>query len=208
MELEKAFRTLKVTKETNLEEVKNSYRELAKKYHPDLYKNNPLAYLAEEKLKEVNEAYEMLKDYFENKEKYAFEEENYNSQYEDIKTEKYQKHYSNSSFWDKVKKIAKKAGLKVICYALTLYYVLQKDDVPVAEKGLIIRALGYFILPIDLIPDVMIGLGYTDDAAAMFIAIQKCLQYVDEDIKNQVYLKLSEWFDDVEYEEVEKILKV
>ncbi len=207
MELEKAYRVLKIEKNATSEEVKNSYRELAKKYHPDLYQNNPLAYLAEEKLKEVNEAYEVLEDYLENKEKYSYEEENYNSQYEDIKTDKYQKHYSNSSFWDKVKKIAKNAGLKVICYALTLYYVLQKDDVPVAEKGIIIGALGYFILPIDLIPDFIAGLGYTDDIGAMLIAIKKSMNYVDEDVKNQVYLKLNDWFD-TDYEEVEKILKV
>lgn len=207
MELEKAYRVLKVEKTATLEEIKNSYRELAKKYHPDLYQNNPLAYLAEEKLKEVNEAYEILGDYLENKEKYSFEEENYNSQYEDIKTDKYQKHYSNSSFWDKVKKIAKNAGLKVICYALTLYYVLQKNDVPVAEKGIIIGALGYFILPIDLIPDFIAGLGYTDDVGAMLIVIKKSMDYVDEDIKSKVYLKLNEWFD-VGYEEVENILKV
>lgn len=207
MELEKAYRVLKVEKTATSEEIKNSYRELAKKYHPDLYQNNPLAYLAEEKLKEVNEAYEILEDYLENKEKYSHEEENYNSQYEDIKTDKYQKHYSNSSFWDKVKKIAKNAGLKVICYALTLYYVLQKDDVPVAERGIIIGALGYFILPIDLIPDFIAGLGYTDDIGAMLIAIKKSMDYVDEEIKNKVYLKLNEWFD-TDYEEIEKILKV
>lgn len=207
MELEKAYRVLKIEKNATSEEVKNSYRELAKKYHPDLYQNNPLAYLAEEKLKEVNEAYEVLEDYFENKEKYSYEEENYNSQYEDIKTDKYQKHYSNSSFWDKVKKIAKNAGLKVICYALTLYYVLQKDDVPVADKGIIIGALGYFILPIDLIPDFIAGLGYTDDIGAMLIAIKKSMDYVDEEVKNKVYLKLNEWFD-TDYEEIEKILKV
>lgn len=207
MELEKAYRVLKIEKNATSEEIKNSYRELAKKYHPDLYQNNPLAYLAEEKLKEVNEAYEVLEDYLENKEKYSYEEENYNSQYENIKTDKYQKHYSNSSFWDKVKKIAKNAGLKVICYALTLYYILQKDDVPVAEKGIIIGALGYFILPIDLIPDFIAGLGYTDDIGAMLIAIKKSMDYVDEEVKNQVYLKLNDWFD-TDYEEIEKILKV
>ena len=71
MELEKAYRVLKVEKTATLEEIRNSYRELAKKYHPDLYQNNPLAYLAEEKSKEVNEAYEVLEDYLENKEKYG-----------------------------------------------------------------------------------------------------------------------------------------
>lgn len=42
------------------EEIKNAYRELVKKYHPDKYIDNPLADLAEEKLREINEAYEML----------------------------------------------------------------------------------------------------------------------------------------------------
>ena len=42
------------------EEVKRAYRELARKYHPDNYQNNPLADLAEEKMKEINEAYETI----------------------------------------------------------------------------------------------------------------------------------------------------
>ena len=41
-------------------EIKAAYKELVKKYHPDKYQNNPLADLAEEKLQEVNEAYDML----------------------------------------------------------------------------------------------------------------------------------------------------
>lgn len=43
------------------EEVKKAYRELARKYHPDNYVNTPLADLAEEKMKEVNEAYETIR---------------------------------------------------------------------------------------------------------------------------------------------------
>lgn len=42
------------------EEIKRAYRELARKYHPDNYQNNPLADLAEEKMKEINEAYEAI----------------------------------------------------------------------------------------------------------------------------------------------------
>lgn len=42
------------------EEVKKAYRELARKYHPDNYQDNPLADLAEEKMKEVNEAYDLI----------------------------------------------------------------------------------------------------------------------------------------------------
>jgi len=42
------------------EEIKKAYRDLARKYHPDNYQNNPLADLAEEKMKEINEAYDAL----------------------------------------------------------------------------------------------------------------------------------------------------
>lgn len=42
------------------DEIKRAYRELARKYHPDNYQNNPLADLAEEKMKEINEAYDQI----------------------------------------------------------------------------------------------------------------------------------------------------
>ena len=42
------------------DEVKKAYRDLARKYHPDNYQNNPLADLAEEKMKEINEAYDAI----------------------------------------------------------------------------------------------------------------------------------------------------
>lgn len=42
------------------EEIKKAYRDLARKYHPDNYANNPLADLAQEKMKEINEAYDTL----------------------------------------------------------------------------------------------------------------------------------------------------
>lgn len=42
------------------EQIKKAYRELVKKYHPDKYQNNPLADLAEEKMREINEAYDAL----------------------------------------------------------------------------------------------------------------------------------------------------
>ena len=54
------YSVLGVSQNASDEEVKKAYRELARKYHPDNYQNNPLADLAEEKMKEINEAYEMI----------------------------------------------------------------------------------------------------------------------------------------------------
>ena len=54
------YSVLGVSPNASDEEIKKAYRELARKYHPDNYQNNPLADLAEEKMKEVNEAYDAI----------------------------------------------------------------------------------------------------------------------------------------------------
>lgn len=54
------YSVLGISRNATDEEVKKAYRELARKYHPDNYANNPLADLVEEKMKEINEAYETI----------------------------------------------------------------------------------------------------------------------------------------------------
>ena len=54
------YEVLEIKEGSSTEEVKKAYRELAKKYHPDQYGNNPLQELAEEKMIELNEAYDNL----------------------------------------------------------------------------------------------------------------------------------------------------
>jgi len=54
------YKVLGVSKNATDEEIKKAYRELARKYHPDNYVNNPLSDLVEEKMKEINEAYDTI----------------------------------------------------------------------------------------------------------------------------------------------------
>ncbi len=54
------YKILGVNRNATDEEIKDAYRKLAKKYHPDSYGDNPLADLAEEKMREINEAYDAI----------------------------------------------------------------------------------------------------------------------------------------------------
>ncbi|KAA8674063.1 J domain-containing protein [Clostridium sp. MT-14] len=54
------YEVLEVKENASKEEIKKAYRNLAKKYHPDQYDNNPLRDLAESKMREINEAYDYL----------------------------------------------------------------------------------------------------------------------------------------------------
>ena len=54
------YQVLGVKPDASDDEIKKAYRDLARKYHPDNYQNNPLADLAEEKMKEINEAYDAV----------------------------------------------------------------------------------------------------------------------------------------------------
>ena len=59
------YEVLGVREGSSIEEVKKAYKELVRKYHPDQYQNHPLSDLAEEKLKEINEAYDVLMKQYE-----------------------------------------------------------------------------------------------------------------------------------------------
>ena len=75
------YTTLGVSRYSSDEEIKKAYRELARKYHPDNYVNNPLADLAQEKMKEINEAYDAIeKERANNGSAYQYQTWNNNSQ--------------------------------------------------------------------------------------------------------------------------------
>lgn len=120
-----------------------------------------------------------------------------------VNYKEYEKHYSEESFIDKVKKFAVKAGVKVIYAALKLYYALKAEGTPAWAKSVIVGALGYFILPIDLVPDVLPVVGFTDDLAVLAAALIAVAVHITPAIKTQAKEKLRYWFGDKEIAKLE-----
>lgn len=129
---------------------------------------------------------------------------------EELKDEKYTEAYSEPKLFDKIVKFAKKAGIKIIYLALLLFYTLQQTTTPTWAKSIIVGALGYFILPVDLIPDFIPVAGFSDDLTALASALVAVALFVEEDTKLRAKEKLRVWFgayDESELKSIDKMTK-
>ena len=116
----------------------------------------------------------------------------------------YQEHYSESGLFAKIGKVCKKAGIKSIYYVLLLYYVLIDENTSLKDKGIIIGALGYFILPVDLIPDFIPVAGFTDDIAALTACLHSVKANITPAVRKKAVQKLCDWFVNIDYSKVEE----
>ncbi len=118
---------------------------------------------------------------------------------------KYKDKYSDKGFVEKIARIAKRSGAKLVYAALILYYTLQSDKVPMKDKAIIIGALGYLISPLDVVPDAIPIAGLGDDLAVLMYVIHRIWDNVGDDIKSKAHSKLSQWFDDDEQKAADEL---
>jgi uncharacterized membrane protein YkvA (DUF1232 family) len=109
---------------------------------------------------------------------------------------KYAKHYSEEGFWQKLKKFAIAAGIKVVYSGLILYFALENPKVSLRDKAIIYAALGYLILPVDAIPDLIPLIGFTDDLGVLLFAAARIALTIDNEVKLKAKAKLTEYFGD------------
>lgn len=107
---------------------------------------------------------------------------------------KYRDKFEESSFWKKIIRFYSKIGKPVVEKALTLYYTLIDDDTPQWAKSIIYGALGYFILPLDLIPDLMPIVGFSDDLTAIITAITVITKFIKKEHKEKALIKANSLF--------------
>lgn len=75
-----------------------------------------------------------------------------------------------ASFMQKLKRFAGRLGREAAEKLVAMYYCMLDPDTPGSAKATIVGAVAYFVLPLDLIPDALLGVGYTDDIAAIGLA--------------------------------------
>ena len=105
--------------------------------------------------------------------------------------------YNTSDLMGKVAAVAKKAGVSTVYHALLLYYVLTGNNIPTNKKVIVMAALGYFIAPVDFIPDFVL-MGLFDDGSVLLFALNQIMPYITDEDKAKALAKLHDWFGETE----------
>ena len=102
--------------------------------------------------------------------------------------------YSVEKLWAKLKGAAVIVGCEGIRNVLRLFYALENPGMPKKVKMVIYGALGYFISPLDVIPDLIPVVGFTDDLGVLAAAVAFAALYITPDVKARADAKLADWF--------------
>jgi uncharacterized membrane protein YkvA (DUF1232 family) len=119
----------------------------------------------------------------------------------------YANRFSQSDFVEKISRVAKRAGAKLVYAALILFYTLQSDKISLKDKALIIGALGYLISPLDVVPDAIPIAGLSDDLAVLIYVLKMVWTEIDPEIQQRAKDKLNEWFDEDEIGEIDHLFE-
>ena len=107
---------------------------------------------------------------------------------------KFEQEFTEDGFWDKTKNYAKTAGEAVLEPALKLYYSSKDTDTPTWAKTTIYGALGYFVSPLDAIPDITPMMGYADDLGVLVAATAAVAVYIKKEHGEKAKETLKQWF--------------
>jgi len=121
------------------------------------------------------------------------------------KAKTYSNQFSEKKFWRKLQRYSKKAGVQVIYAALLLYYMMQSKEVPISAKAGIAGALAYFVLPTDLIPDIAVMIGYSDDIAVILYTLSQVVDHITPEVREKAKEKLKGWFGETDMKELHQI---
>lgn len=118
---------------------------------------------------------------------------------------KYKDKFTKSGFMEKISRVAKRAGAKLVYASLILFYTVESDKVSMKEKAIILGALGYLISPLDVVPDAIPIAGLGDDLAVLIYVLNMLWEKIGDDVKDKARQKLSAWFDEDELKAADEL---
>ncbi len=118
--------------------------------------------------------------------------------------QQYIQYYDELQLKDKLKFIGKRIGYKFVSYAVIMVILISDKKIPLKVRLVFVAALGYLILPTDLIADFLPVIGFTDDIAFLTYAISNAREYITPDVTHKAKQKLGHWFG-TEKEETEVV---
>ncbi len=121
--------------------------------------------------------------------------------------DQYKQQFSIGKFWKKLSGTTKKLGVKAVYVILLLFYAYRRKETPTWAKSIVLGTLGYFLSPIDAIPDLSPIIGYTDDIGVLSFGLVTIAAYINNDVRENAKSKLSSWFKDYEPEDLAEVDK-
>ncbi|MCG7516119.1 MULTISPECIES: YkvA family protein [Vibrio] len=95
------------------------------------------------------------------------------------------------TFWRKMKNSVKKAGEEIAVMGIKSWLAMADSNTSVRHKAILGGALAYFVMPTDMVPDVLAGVGFTDDMAALTLAANSVGNAITDEHEEQAREKLS-----------------
>ena len=93
-------------------------------------------------------------------------------------------------FWPKMAKVL--AHIPFADKAVAAWYCAFDPKTPLRVKGILLAALAYFVMPIDVIPDFLVGIGFTDDMAVLATALGLIKSHIKDEHCLAAEIKLAE----------------
>ena len=109
--------------------------------------------------------------------------------------QQYVKYYDELQLFDKLKFVGKKIGSKVVFYVIIMAMLIGDTKIPLKVRLVFMAALGYLILPTDLVADLLPAIGFTDDIAFLTFAISNAHEYITPEVKDKAKEKMGQWIN-------------
>lgn len=119
----------------------------------------------------------------------------------------YRRFFNRFALLGKAKRLARRLGTGALYSILLLFYAYKRKETPAWAKRTILGILGYFIAPIDALPDLTPIVGYTDDLGIVAFGLVAIAAYIDDEVRQKARNKVEQWLGEVDESEIEEVDK-